>query len=372
MRRNDSGPEPLLAKLREEFRSLPAGTRIPAIREISGQLSVSQFSVHRAFEALREEGFIQSFVGRGSFAVGSGRSDDIYVVGKQARILIVAHSTPSVRGTEVTDLLQRQLQETGHNVSSVNYSDAADLKDLLGRGGFDICVLQPRRSVLPVECLALLRAKASHMIVEGRNLELTDVDVLVRNRAKSIAVALSHLRERGYRTVGLLTEQLNAAAGYAEIENLYRQLYGIWGEGAGNFVVRVDINQKSRCIDEAIGEALKRELQERNAYPTAMIVSGRFAASEIREGFQLADLAIPADIGIVHLRSAPVECPDGPELTTVGRSPERVANGIADLVRWRLENRADPPGLVLDDSILVLGNSSPHLVSTRSDAGRLK
>ena len=372
MVRNDNGPDPLLAKLREEFRILPAGTRIPAIREISGQLSVSQFSVHRAFEALREEGFIQSFVGRGSFAVGYGRSDERSVVGRQARILIVANSTPSVRGTEVAGLLQRQLQETGHNVSSVNYSDATDLKDLLGRGGFDICILQPRRSVLPVECLSLLRAKASHMIVEGRYLELTDVDVFVRNRAKSIAVALSHLRERGHRSIGLLTEQLDAAAGYAEIENLYKQLYEFWGEGASTFVVRVGINQENCSIVEAIGEALKRELQDRDAYPTAMVVSGRFAAREIREGFQLADLAIPADIGIVHLRSAQMVGPDGPEFTTVGRSPERVARGIADLVQWRLENRAHPPGLVLDDSTLNPGNSSPHLISTRSNAGRLK
>ena len=348
----------LLGDLREEFRNLPAGTRLPTIREISGRYSVSQFSVQRAFEALKEEGFIQSFVGRGSFAVGRSASSDYPVAVKHARILIVSHSTPSERGNEVTSRLQSRLQAAGHKLICVSYSDVADLKDLLGRGGFDVCVLQPRRSILPVEALALLRAKASHMIVEGRQLELIDVDVFVRNRAKSVAVALRHLRKLGHEDIGLLTERLDAAAGYAEIENLFTQSYGSSPDHPPAVVVRVGINEEGRTIEDAIGQAIGTELLGRASAPSAFIVSGRFSSEEITGGFHGAGLEIPADVSVVHLRSAAEEAPDTGEFTRVGRSPQHVARGIADIVKWRLANPLEPHGLVLDDPSLVLGKTT--------------
>ena len=356
MVQNNGGID-LLGDLREEFRHLPAGVRVPTIREISGRYSVSQFSVQRAFERLKEEGFIQSFVGRGSFAVGSGRVSDSSLPVEQARILIVSHSTPSPRGNEITTLLQGHLQAAGHKLICVSYSDADDLKHVLGRGGFDLCILQPRRSVLPVEALALLRNKASHMIVEGRHLELMDVDVFVRNRAKSIAIALRHLQDLGHDSIGLLTERLDAAAGYAEIENLYTQLYGLSLNHAA-FIVRVGIDEGGYSTAGAIGHALARERLERTTTPSAFVVSGRFSAEEIIEGFRRAEFEIPRDASIVHLRSAPERAAGVPTFTTVGRSTRHVATGIFDIVKWRLANPADPPGLVLDDPSLVAGQTS--------------
>lgn len=347
----------LLDDLRKEFGQLPAGARVPTIREISGRFSVSQFSVQRAFEALKDEGFIQSFVGRGSFAVGSGNVRNSSLPVKQARILIVSHSTPSSRGNEITTLLQGSLQTAGHKLICVSYSDAADLKHVLGRGGFDLCILQPRRSVLPAETLALLRAKATHMIVEGRHLELMNMDVFVRNRARSIAVALSHLRELGHEVIGLLTERPDAAAGYAEIENLYTQLYGL-SENLPAFIVRTGINQDGGSTAEAIGHALTGERLGHTNTPSAFIVSGRFSAEEIREGFRRADLEIPKDASVVHLRNASGRLPGAATFTTVGRSAEHVVGGIFDIVKWRLANPAEPPRLVLDDPSLVAGQTS--------------
>ena len=356
MTRNSYGAD-LLGNLREEFRHLPAGTRIPTIREISGRYSVSHFSVQRAFEALKEEGFIQSFVGRGSFAVGFGGGRESKRPTKQARILIVSHSTPSPRGNEITSLLQGLLQKAGHKLICVSYTDARDLTHVLGAGGFDVCVLQPRRSVLPVEAVALLRAKATHMIVEGRHLELMDVDVLVRNRAKSIAIALRHLHELGHECIGLLTERLDAAAGYAEVENLYTQLYGLSQDRPG-FIVRVGINPDGGPAADTIGKALARARLEHATTPSAFVVSGRFAAVDITVGFRRANLEVPMHASVVHLRNAAESTPGDVTFTTVGRSAGHVAKGTFDIVEWRLANPAEPPGLVLDDPSLVKGQTS--------------
>lgn len=342
----------LLDALRNEFSQLATGTRLPTIRDVSGRHGVSQFAAQRAFEALKEEGLIQSFVGRGSFAAGSKPST---IATRKARILIVSHATPSTRGADIAQELKAALDTAQHKTIHVTYGDVDDLHDLLGRGGFDVCVLQPRRSILPVEALALLKSKARHMIVEGRQLELMDVDVFVRNRAKSMAIALRHLRDLGHWRIGLLTERLDVAAGYGEVDNLFSQILSADPGLDDGPIIRVgEPNAKARSAD-TIGAALDEARGAGIVLPTAFVVSGGFLAEDIEAGFRAAGLNVPGDVSVVHLRASR----DGASsLTTVGRSAARVARGISELVNWRLANPKEPSGLVLDDPALRIGRST--------------
>lgn len=344
--------------LRSEFAGLPAGSRVPTIREVAARHSISQFSVQRAFEALKEDGLIQSFVGRGSFIAGGDQAQEATGSIKGARVLIVSHSTPSIRGTDITSHLQAALLEAEHKPICVSYTDVTDLHDLLGKGGFDVCILQPRRSILPVEVLALLKSKARQMIVEGRQLELLDVDVIVRNRAKSVAMALRHLRELGHERIGLVTERIDAAAGYGEVENLYTQSLASLPDQPEPLILRVSGDADGKASSEEIGAAIAEELDGRASSPSAYIVSGRFEANDISSGFAAADLAIPNDVSVVHLRAHGARSGRGPRLTTVGRRADHVANGIVDLVNWRLANPNEPAGLILDDPTLAQSDST--------------
>lgn len=354
------GNHALLDALRAEFSKLSPGTRLPTIRDISGRHKVSQFAAQCAFEALKEEGLIQSFVGRGSFVAGTELKA---AQAHAARVLIVSHATPSARGNEIAKELLSALNESRHKTIHVTYSDVEDLTDLLGRGGFDVCVLQPRRSILPVEALALLKSKADHMIVEGRQLELTNVDVFVRNRAKSMAIALRHLRDFGHRCIGLLTERLDMAAGYGEIENLFSQILSADPGLDDGPILRVGDPEAPDLTAETIGKALNEAKSAGLALPTAFVVSGGFQAGDIEAGFATAGLHIPVNVGVVHLRAASDACAS---LTTVARSPRHVARGISELLNWRLSNPSEPSGLVLDDPVLQVGRSTRDV---RGDAG---
>lgn len=360
----DAKNRSFLETLRSEFRTLPAGARVPTIREVAAKFSVSQFAVQRTFEALKEEGLIQSFVGRGSFIVGGEATETPERSETQgARILIVSHSMPSARGTDITNALQAALERARHKSISISYSDVSDLHDLLGRGGFDICILQPRRSVLPVGALALLKSKARHMIVEGRQLELIDVDIFLRNRAKSIAIALRHLRGMGHQNIGLLTERLDLAAGYAEIENLYTQLSWAQPGASEGMIVRVAGDGGKAYDAKDIGDAIREEISANDHIPSAFIVSGRFSPDDIERGFADAGLTIPADVSIVHLRASSQPADSKSVFTTVGRTADHVASGIVDIVNWRLANPNEPTGLILDDPTLTEGPSVRALMA---------
>src|SRR5690349_13369798 len=67
----------LFEQIAEQIRSgrMGRGTRLPATRELAGQLGLNRTTISAAYEMLETEGLISGQVGRGSFVTGSGESD---------------------------------------------------------------------------------------------------------------------------------------------------------------------------------------------------------------------------------------------------------------------------------------------------------
>ncbi|MFN8375865.1 MAG: PLP-dependent aminotransferase family protein [Anaerolineae bacterium] len=72
------GEEPIYRQLIRHIRmqiesgTLPAGTRLPASRDLARQLNVSRISVVNAYAELRSEGFLSAHAGRGTFVAREG------------------------------------------------------------------------------------------------------------------------------------------------------------------------------------------------------------------------------------------------------------------------------------------------------------
>jgi DNA-binding transcriptional MocR family regulator len=70
------GEEPIYRQLIRHVRTqiesgtLPAGTRLPASRDLARQLNISRISVVNAYAELRAEGFLSAHAGRGTFVAG--------------------------------------------------------------------------------------------------------------------------------------------------------------------------------------------------------------------------------------------------------------------------------------------------------------
>lgn len=60
--------------------SLPTGTRLPTIRELSSRLGVTRLTVQHAYSELQADGWIASRVGRGSFVTGRPRPEGLMAV----------------------------------------------------------------------------------------------------------------------------------------------------------------------------------------------------------------------------------------------------------------------------------------------------
>ncbi len=63
---------------------LPAGTRLPASRDLARQLNISRISVVNAYAELRAEGFLSAHAGRGTFVAGDREASAVSTNGTHA------------------------------------------------------------------------------------------------------------------------------------------------------------------------------------------------------------------------------------------------------------------------------------------------
>lgn len=95
------GEEPIYRQLIRHIRSqiesgsLPAGTRLPASRDLAQQLNISRISVVNAYAELRAEGFLSAHAGRGTFIAGENNG-----------------STPSTNGSSASPTATSEVPTT--------------------------------------------------------------------------------------------------------------------------------------------------------------------------------------------------------------------------------------------------------------------
>src|ERR1700678_2595538 len=77
---NPDEKSPLFRQLHEQVKNLidsgvlPKGSRLPATRELAGQLGLNRTTVSAAYALLESDGLIAGHVGRGSFVTGGARA----------------------------------------------------------------------------------------------------------------------------------------------------------------------------------------------------------------------------------------------------------------------------------------------------------
>lgn len=77
---NNSSMVPIYEQLMDQIKneiiegSLAAGTALPSVRKLSGELKISALTVKKAYDRLEEDGFVVTVHGKGSFVAETDRS----------------------------------------------------------------------------------------------------------------------------------------------------------------------------------------------------------------------------------------------------------------------------------------------------------
>ena len=100
-----------------ESGSLPAGTRLPASRDLARQLNISRISVVNAYAELRAEGYLSAHAGRGTFVAGDRDAATPPATS--------SHSTPTNEPASLPDRSVREMMRLARKPGVINFSSGA-------------------------------------------------------------------------------------------------------------------------------------------------------------------------------------------------------------------------------------------------------
>jgi len=110
-------------RVQVESGSLPAGTRLPASRDLARQLNISRISVVNAYAELRAEGFLSAHAGRGTFVAGD--RDTAAPPASNNNI----HNTPTTEPAAIPDRSIREMMRLARKPGVINFSNGTPPAD---------------------------------------------------------------------------------------------------------------------------------------------------------------------------------------------------------------------------------------------------
>lgn len=202
----------LQSYLRSVAHTAAAGEKLPTVRQLMRDFSLSQQNVERALKALKDEGLVAAHVGRGTFFTGGAVTEPLAAgrnsseEGAQRSVMLLRRSSNNLRGRIVLEEVQRLLNGAGHVTLEVGYSDSEHAKQVLQTlPRFDACIVQNSFDTMPIDMIAALKRKAETIVVDGAWLVGTDVDAVGFEWGQSVETAVNRLVAAGHDWIQLVT-----------------------------------------------------------------------------------------------------------------------------------------------------------------------
>jgi DNA-binding LacI/PurR family transcriptional regulator len=348
-----------LGELRRLAESLPRGARLPPVRELMSRFRVSQHAVQTALRALSADGLVTAHVGRGTFVGGGGgaRADRPQAA---REVLTLHHHTHLERGDIIAQTIHQRLTADGHRSMILTYSDAEQAMQMLRDGPrYDTCILQPRRSVVPIKLLGLLREISQAVIVENRAVEQFDVDAISNHPVVLSRLVLEHLTELGHRRIGWLVEDRGDYffERIATLFEAFRTWRGLTPTEAPLVFAPANLHGGAGFAD--IDAALQRVLGgDRSLRPTALFLATSETGSRVLSAFRALNIVVPRDLSVIRIGTPDIEGEHLGELAVVGRPSRQAADTVLKRMHWRWANPDAPFATVYDPPLLLRNRST--------------
>jgi DNA-binding transcriptional MocR family regulator len=127
------GEEPIYRQLIRHIRAqiesgvLPAGTRLPASRDLAQQLNISRISVVNAYAELRAEGFLSAHAGRGTFIAGDTNGNG--GLGTNGNGGGISNHLATAETPSTPDRSLREMMRMGRKPGIINFGQGAPPDD---------------------------------------------------------------------------------------------------------------------------------------------------------------------------------------------------------------------------------------------------
>lgn len=344
--------------LQQGLVQMAPGERLPTVRELMASFSVSQFTIQRALGRLKEEGLIDSQVGRGTFVAGQKRNP-----AATRNVLVLSYEQQSDRADELTRLMHRAFLKRSWRSVILTYADFDQVGEIVeGLPRFDACVVQPRGTTVPLSLLAMLKSRGKMVVIEGFGVAGVDVDTVAIDWPGAVSLALRHLYDQGHRRIGFVTQSQSLRA-FVDTAAEFRRLHS-WAGLSSDVDPVIPLPSDS---EDAAFEKLERHLVEARSsgvseFSAYIVYPRAFHGDRLIRSFTQAGRYIPNDVGVVTLAYTDLVHEHVGRLDTVGQSATYVVDAIITAIEERWQ-QPDEPFRVrhLTPEIVLRGSSAASL-----------
>jgi DNA-binding transcriptional regulator YhcF (GntR family) len=343
--------EALRSSLLAAAQTAAQGEKLPTVRQLMQDFSLSQANVERVLNGLKQDGLVAAHVGRGTFFVGAGSGQEATASAPAARrgrsVMLLRRSIQNARARNVLDLLQRRIAGAGDVTLDVGYSDAAHARQVLQTlPRFDACIIQNSFDAMPMEMMSAIRRKTDTILVDGAWLVGADVDVVGFEWGEPVAAAVDRLVATGHDHVTLITSQRFFLANEMGLHR-YRSLRRRADLAK---VLQPEIllpGLPGAEFEAAVVAAVRERLEAAPSARRALVVWGVENGARLRELLAAADLPVPDALSVILLGRTDVTAEAGELFHVIGYSAAEQADGVFERLIERWRDPAAPYGLRL-------------------------
>lgn len=350
-----------MSKLQSYLRSVALaaeeGDRLPTLRQLMRDFSLSQQSVQRALNELKAEGIVDAHVGRGTFFTGiKGKAASSIAPPDPAKgpestqrsVIMLRRSSKNLRGSVVLEALQQRLADAGHVTLEVGYSDPEHAKQVLQTlPRFDACIVQNSFDIMPIDMIAAIRRKTDTVIVDGAWLVGTDIDAVGFEWGQSVEAAVMRLVGSGHDCIHYIT---TTSFFLANEMGLHRWRILRARPDLAPLLqpeTRIEKLPPQDYEEAAVAALLDAIASGPDAQSRALVIWGIDDGVRFKKLLECAGISIPSDMSVILLGRTDLDQEAAGFFDVVGYSAADQSDGVYNRLIERWQNRKEPFGLRL-------------------------
>ena len=316
--------EILYRELKKELLSFNPGDKIPSVREIMQDYSVSQATVTKSISRLQNESLLEKNLGLGTFV-----TEEVLKYKKDADPIILV-ATPRWNSAWYVGIernFELAQKEYGFSVEFIHYDWQDGIPQKLPDRKADGLVIVPSVKVTQ-EYLNQLEGFNLPYLIFDRSVENAMANSVCNDNQFAGALAADHLIKLGHRKLALIisepkltsvTGRIDGFTQYCELQNAEVEL------------IDCDIKSGDRAV-EKVYQTLKSRLKGAKPDYTGVFVTSENAVLGVYKAFYEKGMSIPGDVSIVGVDDQADSDFYYPALTTISSNLPKLVNSASEIL----------------------------------------
>jgi len=368
---NSNKYEQVYQDLCQRIAALPAGMRLPTVRQLMAEYDISQATIDHAIDMLAERGLIVRRPGRGLFTTAP---EHAAALAKASRVVVAIPEYSSIIYDLIVNDVRNSLQKNGLQCRILRFDRHDRIVRALPRERIDGLLVLPTSVTLSAADVGRLHDFGLPVVMIDTVLRGMDICCVGSDNVLGGAMAADHLAKLGHKKLGVLICEPHTTALEDRVNGFINQVR----------LARLPAPTILDCATvvgtDPMGKAYRAMKNWIRAGRTPEI-TGLFVVSDsgalgAMKALHEAGIAIPEELSIIGFDGIPAGAFYHPSLTTIQQDFTAIAQNAVALLHDAMQSKKEPgrhplvpPKLVTRDSTSAGPGINPTFATgTRKEA----